>query len=282
MKVKYIASLLALAAVGIAGWQVVSKIGGGGSDPDDPASVSRRPLLTQKNARVSAVKPLTPTKGDVKSGTPKKRRDPAAKRRLALRFPGLDPSLKWDGVYRDENGKEYPPEEQEIMTKASEAIENDDLETARSLSELAVNSKNKELRESVVDTLGWFGKDAMAELTPYLSDPDVEIADSAKSQWMDALQELDDERQIAGVVESALKSLKDKDMIEEVADELDGIDELAAIQVIVNVIESSASPVAKEVSKEVYNSITDEDWNGIDAAENWLQENYEPPDADDD
>ena len=106
MKVKYIASLLALAAVGIAGWQVVSKIGGGGSDPDDPASVSRRPLLTQKNARVSAVKPLTPTKGDVKSGTPKKRRDPAAKRRLALRFPGLDPSLKWDGVYRDENGKE--------------------------------------------------------------------------------------------------------------------------------------------------------------------------------
>ena len=167
------------------------------------------------------------------------------------------------------------------MKKAEAAIDNDDLESARELSEIAVNSKNKELRESVVDALGWFGKNAMAELTPYLSDPDAEIADSAKSQWMDALQELEDDGEIAGVVESALKSLRDKDMIEEVADELTCIDELAAIQVLVDVIEGGASQTAKDVSKEVYNSITDEDWSGVDAAENWLQENYEPPDADD-
>ena len=49
-----------------------------------------------------------------------------------------------------------------------------------------------------------------------MSDPDAEIADSAKSQWMDALQELEDDGEIAGVVESALKSLRDKEMIEEV------------------------------------------------------------------
>ena len=281
MKVKYVVIALAVVAAAIAGWQVVSRTGAG---EDDPAAGPRRPLLTQKNAKVSAVKPLTPAKpGSAAAATKgKKKRDPAAKRRLALRFPGLDPSLTWDGIYRDEDGKEYPPEEQEIMKKAEAAIDNDDLESARELAEVAVNSKNKELRESVVDALGWFGKDAMAELTPYLSDPDAEIADSAKSQWMDALQELEDDGEIAGVVESALKSLRDKDMIEEVADELTCIDELAAIQVLVDVIEGGASQTAKDVSKEVYNSITDEDWSGVDAAENWLQENYELPDADDD
>ena len=275
MKVKYVVIALAVVAAAIAGWQVVSRTGAG---EDDPAAGPRRPLLTQKNAKVSAVKPLTPAKpGSAAAATKgKKKRDPAAKRRLALRFPGLDPSLTWDGIYRDEDGKEYPPEEQEIMKKAEAAIDNDDLESARELAEVAVNSKNKELRESVVDALGWFGKDAMAELTPYLSDPDAEIADSAKSQWME------DDGEIAGVVESALKSLRDKEMIEEVADELTCIDELAAIQVLVNVIEGGASQTAKDVSKEVYNSITDEDWSGVDAAENWLQENYELPDADDD
>ena len=282
MKVKHIVIVLAVVAAAIAGWRVVSRMGAG---EDDSAAGPRRPLLTQKNAKVSAVKPLTPAKpGSASSSSTKgkKKRDPAAKRRLALRFPGLDPSLTWDGIYRDEDGKEYPPEEQEIMKKAEAAIDNDDLESARELSEVAVNSKNKELRESVVDALGWFGKDAMAELTPYLSDPDAEIADSAKSQWMDALQELEDDGEIAGVVESALKSLRDKEMIEEVADELTCIDELAAIQALVNVIEGGASQTAKDVSKEVYNSITDEDWSGVDAAENWLQENYELPDADDD
>lgn len=280
MKVKYIVIILAVVAAAIACWQVVSRTG---AEEDDSDTGPRRPLLTQKNARVSAVKPLTPAKTGSAAATTKgkKKRDPAAKRRLALRFPGLDPSLKWDGIYRDEDGNEYPPEEQEIMKKAEAAIDNDDLESARELSEIAVNSKNKELRESVVDALGWFGKNAMAELTPYLSDPDAEIADSAKSQWMDALQELEDDGEIAGVVESALKSLRDKDMIEEVADELTCIDELAAIQVLVDVIEGGASQTAKDVSKEVYNSITDEDWSGVDAAENWLQENYEPPDADD-
>ena len=280
MKVKYVVIVLAAVAAVIAGWQIVSRSGAG---EDDSAAGPRRPLLTQKNAKVSAVKPLTPAKpGSVAAATKgKKKRDPAAKRRLALRFPGLDPSLTWDGIYRDEDGKEYPPEEQEIMKKAEAAIDNDDLESARELAEVAVNSNNKDLRESVVDALGWFGKDAMAELTPYLSDPDAEIADSAKSQWMDALQELEDDGEIAGVVESALKSLRDKEMIEEVADELTCIDELAAIQVLVNVIEGGASQTAKDVSKEVYNSITDEDWSGVDAAENWLQENWSGADDDD-
>ena len=165
------------------------------------------------------------------------------------------------------------------MSAAVAAIEKDDLELARSLAEKALASNNTELRAAVVDALGWFGEDAMAELTPFLSDRDPEVADAAVSHWKDSLQEIDDDKSKAGVVEMSLKALADKDLLEDVADELIGMDELAAIQVVANVIEEGGDAASAAV-REVYDRITGEKWSGVDAAEAWLQENYTPDDED--
>ena len=99
------------------------------------------------------------------------------------------------------------------------------------------------------------------------------------SHWKDALQEIEEDGMKAGVVEMSLKALADKDLLEDVADELIGIDELAAIQVIANVIEVGSDSAAAAV-KEVYDNITGEKWSGVDAAEEWLQENYTSDDDD--
>ena len=236
---------------------------------------SRRPLLKQKNAPVSAVKPVTGSNAAGKAG---RRGRAVSKESLSFRFPGLSPSAGWDGVYRDEDGNAYPQEEQELMAAAEKAIELDDLEMARALAASALDSPNQELRESVVDALGWFGEDAMAELLPFMADSDEDVADTAKSHWMSALQEVDDDGVKAGIIEMSMKAITDVDMLEDVADEFIGIDELAAVQVVVNLIEEGGA--SADAAKEVYNSITGEDWSDVDAAEEWLQENYEPDDDD--
>ena len=233
-----------------------------------PTAQVKRPYLVQKNADTSAVK---------------YHRDAADSKRTKERvrvMPRRFAAANEDGVFRDRDGNPYGPEDQKIMSAAAAAIDKDDLELARSIAEKALASDNVELRSDVVDALGWFGKDAMAELTPFLSDRDEKVAQAAASHWKDALQEIEDDGVKAGVIEVSLKALADKDLLEDVADELIGMDELAAVQVIANVIESGNEAAVAAV-QEVYDSITGEEWSGVDAAEAWLQENYASDDDDD-
>ena len=182
-----------------------------------------------------------------------------------------------DGIFRDSDGNPYPDADQEIMTAAEAAIEQDDLATARSLAEKALASDNTEWKEMVVDALGWFGEAAMAELTPFMSDPDEDVANAAASHWKDALQEMEDDGMKATVVDLTLSAVKNKDIVEDVANELIGIDEVAALKVLATAIESD-NILAADAARETYENITGEKWSGVDAAEKWLQENYTPPD----
>ena len=181
-----------------------------------------------------------------------------------------------DGIFRDSDGNPYPDADQKIMAAAEAAIENDDLAAARSLAEKALASDNTELKEMVVDALGWFGESAMAELTPFMSDANEEVAEAAASHWKDALQEMDDDGMKATVVDLTLSVIKNKDIVEDVANELIGIDEAAALKVLATAIESD-NMLAADAARETYESITGEKWSGVDAAEKWLQENYTPP-----
>lgn len=235
----------------------------------------RHALLSQKGAEKSAVKPITARSPAEHAATGKTGKGKRAS--LGVRVGSADD----DNVFRDENGKAYPEQDQVLMRQARDAIDNDDLESARALAAAAASSENAELREMVVEALSWFGKDALVELTQYMADPNEEVAEAAKDGWMGGLQEMDDDGEKAGVVESAMKFLRDGETLEDIANELIGIDELAAIQVLANVIEEGKNKAAIPAAKEAYNSITGSDWTSVDAAEAWLQENYEPDDDDD-
>lgn len=237
------------------------------------AKSKRGPYLVQKKAPVSAVK-YPSAAGAGKTSRPKRKKGVVGR-------PNSFSAANPDGIYRDSDGKPYSEADQKIMAAADAAIDEDDLDLARSLAEQALASGNKELREMVVDALGWFGEEAMSELTPFMSDPDEDVAEQATSHWKDALQEVSDDGTKAGIVEMSLNALKNKEILEDVANELMDIDELAALQVIVNVMEGG-NDAATEALREVYDSITGEEWTGVDAAEDWLQKNYTPPDDDDD
>ena len=232
----------------------------------------RSALLRQKGAEKSVVKPISE-----RSPTPREKvaekKKPKLGGRLAGRIGGGD-----DDVFRDPDGKAYPEKDQALMRQAREAIDNDDLESARALAAEAAASTNDELREMAVEALSWFGKDAMVELMQFMADANEEVAGAAKDGWMSGLQEIDDEGEKAGVIEATMKGINDGEMLEDIANELIGIDDLAAIQVLADVIEDGGNSAAVKAAKETYNTITGEDWSNIDKAEAWLQENYEPED----
>lgn len=227
-----------------------------------------KPLLVQNNATSSAVKSILgialPVPGSVakhKNGN------------LGVAGPlPVDDSQE----YTDEDGRPYPKNEQVLFAAADRAVERNDVAAARSLASEVVKSKNRELRMKAVQTAGWFGEQAMAELTPYLSDPDSEIVEMAHDEWMTALQNIEDDGLKAGAIELALDVIKDKQMLEDIAGELVGIDELAAIQVIADVVERGGPAVPNAL--EAYESITGEEWSGFQDAEQWLMENYVPDD----
>ena len=228
----------------------------------------RSALLRQKGAEKSAVKPISEL-----SQTPREKKKPKLGGRLAGRIGGGA-----DDVFRDPDGKAYPEKDQALMRQAREAIDNDDLESARALAAEAAASKNDELREMAVEALSWFGKDAMVELMQFMADANEEVAGAAKDGWMSGLQEIDDEGEKAGVIEATMKCVKDGEMLEDIANELIGMDDLAAIQVLADIIEEGGNDAAVKAAKETYNSITEENWSNVDAAETWLQKNYEPDD----
>ncbi len=280
MKVKHLLAIVGAVLLAIAGGMLWL----GRTSQEAPTS-TRRPYLTQKNAKKSAVKPVRRPEVSARRAQGSGESDERtrkAKRRVIAGFR-INAGGDDDGIFRDDDGNPYPKEDQILMKEAERVVDEDDLQGARALAESALASGNRELRENVVEALGWFGEETMVELMPFLSDPDEDVADAAKTHWMMGLQELDDDGEKAGVIEMALKGLKDHDMIEDVADELIGIDELAALQVLVDVLEDeNTTQASKELLKEVYNSITEEDWTGVDAAEEWLQENYEPDEPEDD
>lgn len=259
--------MIAVAVVAVAvvaAFFLFGEWGGDGRKEGAAGRGKRKAYLVQKNAPVSAVKYPTASKS-------------SGKTRMGGFKSGRIGAPEGEEVYCDSDGKPYPPDDQKIMAAADAAIEQDDLEGARSLAEKALKSDNADLKERVVDALGWFGEAAMAELTPFMSDANEEVAEKAADHWKDALQEMSDDGEKAGIVEMSLKSLKNEDLLEDVANELIGMDEVAALQVLANVIEGDNIP-AIEAARETYETITGEEWSGVDAAEKWLQENYTPPD----
>jgi len=267
-----IAIVVVAAAVVALGCYMFISMRGGKPSPV-PEKGKPQALLAQKGAQTKAVKSVDTLRAAVRSVTNKTGRVSQVVARGRLGAGG-------DDVFRDEDGNAYPEKEQALMRQALAVIENDDLDGARELAEKAIGSRNAELRAMAVDALSWFGQNALVELTEFMSDANEGVAEEAKSSWMRALQEIEDDGLKAGVVELTLGKLKNKDILEDVANELVGIDELAAIQVLANVIDDGKNAKAVAAAKEAYNSITGDDWSGVDAAEDWLQKNYTAPEED--
>ncbi|MBR1920589.1 MAG: hypothetical protein IJ829_01140, partial [Kiritimatiellae bacterium] len=56
-----------------------------------------------------------------------------------------------------------------------------------------------------------------------------------------------------------------------------GVDEKLAVESLVRVITGSGSKEGVAKARETYEFVTGEEWSGVEDAERWLAEEYDPP-----
>lgn len=175
----------------------------------------------------------------------------------------------------DEDSKRSPAEKR-LAAAIEKALDDEDLEQARRCAAEALTCADVEIRQAMVDTLGWFGAKALAELTPFMADADSDVAESARDQWEVGVSEIEDDAQRVKTVSLAMGAMKDEDFLESISGEYIGIDEKLAVEALLGVIEGGGTAEGIAKAKETYEFVTGEEFSDRAGVERWLAEEYHP------
>jgi len=180
-------------------------------------------------------------------------------------------------VSGDDDDDGMTPQERVLAERIEKALDDEDFQAAAKCAEEALKCQNTEIRQSMVDTLGWFGAQALPELTPFLADADEDIRDSAMNEWSAALSDIESDKERIETVELAMSVLNEEDALEAISGEYIGVDEKLAVESLLRVIEGGGSRLGIDKAKETYEFVTGDEFVDRAAAEKWIAEEYEPP-----
>lgn len=184
------------------------------------------------------------------------------------------PKLVWN---EEEEEDTRTPAEKALAERIDKALDDEDFESAVACAVEALSCRNTEIRQAMVDTLGWFGARALPELTPFMVDDDEDVRQSAQNEWSMALSDIEDDGEKVDAVEMAMQALTDEDFLEEISGEYIGIDEKLAVESLLRIIEGSGTEKGIAKAKETYEFVTGEEFTNRADAEKWLAEEYQPP-----
>ena len=179
----------------------------------------------------------------------------------------------------DDEESKRTPEEKRLAADVEKALDEEDFELAKKCAPLALKCKVVEIRQSMVDTLAWFGEKAIPELTPFIADPDEDVAESAMNEWDTAVSSIEDDGEKIGMTEMAMQVISDEDALESISGNYIGVDEKLAVESLLRVIEGGGSTKGIDKAKETYEFVTGEEFVDRAAAEKWIAEEYEPPEV---
>ena len=169
------------------------------------------------------------------------------------------------------------PAERALEERIEKSLDDEDFDEAVACVEEALKCNVVEIRQNMIDTLGWFGKKALPQLTLFLADADEDVRENAKSEWGMAVSDIEDDVEKIGTVELAMSVLMDEDILDEISNEYIGVDEKLAVESLVRIIDGGGSKEGVEKAKETYEFVTGDEWSGVEEAERWIAEEYEPP-----
>ena len=179
-------------------------------------------------------------------------------------------------LFEDDEDDEFTPEERRLSDRIEDGLDREDVGAVIACVDAALACTNTEVREAMVNALGWFGVKGMAALTSFLGDPDEDVRESAMNEWSMALSEIEDDGERIGVVETAMAVLSDEDALEDISGEFIGVDDKLAVESLLRVIEGGGSAEGVAKAKETYEFVTGDEFVDRATAEKWIQEEYEP------
>ena len=157
------------------------------------------------------------------------------------------------------------------------AFWDDDKETVLSAVMDAAYSDNEELRKMAVEKAAWFGADGMDALTTFFSDKDESVAEAAREAWVNALGEVDDDETRVAMIEPLCRTVKDPVMADGMLMSLSSMANIAQMQVMISLMDIGSEEVAA-AARDHYAFVTGEDFTTVEAAQKWLEENWEEDD----
>ena len=167
--------------------------------------------------------------------------------------------------------------EQEILDVADEAVDEHDLATAQDVAAEALKSGDARIRLRAVEVLTEFGEAGLPELADFLTDRHGEVANLAADRFELGVQEIEDDAERVAVAKLGVLTVDDPDKLASMMGTLTmATDSLEVISALADIIRDG-SPAQIRAAKEAYESETGEEWSGLEAADRWLQENYDPP-----
>ena len=161
--------------------------------------------------------------------------------------------------------------ERKGVLEMRKALDEENFEKVRAFGGTLGKSGNPEVRLAYVEAIGYFGEEAMAELTAFMGDRNEEVAGEATDAWQTALTSIEDEKLKLVMAEEAMKILRNPIALDMLGGELTSIDDdVKMFEALIRVI-NEGNPDAAAKAKELYKDETDEEWAGVEAAEAWLQ-----------
>ena len=176
---------------------------------------------------------------------------------------------------------ELSPADRKLVLSVQDALDENNFSAVAKAASGALVSTNTAVREAAVEALGWFGAEALPDLAPLMADGDDNVAEAAIAQWGLALGEIDEPDTRAAIAEAVMKTLTNRDALQSIVCEITNQDDDFAILESLLAIIESGNAVGAEVAREEYETLTGEEWTDIDAANKWLEENYNPPEPED-
>ena len=243
---------------------------------------------TRENRRVKRVKGAAATRNaDVARIIDQARKSGARK------APKTKPTLS------REMFSHLPEAARKLANNIQDALDDENLEDITALAAEAMESDSSELRQHAVEALGWFGEEALPELTVWMSDPDEDVAQVAMEQWCSALSEVEKAEDRLNIAFAAFQTISDINNLENIGTEIsntateliDGApNEETASQRRIEVVQALAEMIVDgpekngNAAKEAFEDITGSKWTSVEEAEKYLHdpENYEAPESDDD
>ena len=227
-----------------------------GSEGPTKANATRRAIIGRQSRTLADMK-------EQRAAAQSKRKEPIAKAKVPREKVPLP--------------DDFSPQERHDIEAMDDALDQEDFAAVAAACEAFQSSTNPAVRLRVVESLGWFGEQALPEITPYLADPDEDVRDSALQQWESGVGEMEDNEKKGGLIEATMGLLKDREMLDEIAFHLNELPELMAVDIQVALINGD-NPEAAAAAKEAYEFTTGEEYVSVDAAQKWVDENVDPDD----
>ena len=194
-----------------------------------------------------------------------------AKIRNRKRFAGLKMAVPKDW-YAD-----LPESDRKFGAELEKALENDDQETMLKLGASASGNPSAEVRQHAVDALGQCGLDALQQLSGYLNDEDENVAQSAVNSFGSILDECEKTEMKLAAVEAVFMTGRNSQVLDCLSGVFQEVDRKSAAESLVRIIEKGTA-AGKSAAGQAYRELTGHGYEGPERLQQWMDENYTPPD----